>query len=114
VVLEDAICSVCVISFFIVIIAVVSSEEVVATNTFTNVADAAPNEHNSPSKSGVDGANTSRNVADAAPIDQNSPSNSGVAVNQSLLHGQDTDDIKASGYYFALIVLFVPFDFVYF
>jgi hypothetical protein len=114
VVLADAIYSVCVITFIVIMLAVVSSEEVAAANTSTNMADAASNEHNSPSKSGIDGANTSTNVTVAAPIDQNSPSKTGVAVNQSLTHGQDTDNIEASGCYFALIVVFVPFYFVSF
>jgi hypothetical protein len=62
----------------------------------------------------VAAANTSTNVADAAPIEQNSPSNTVVPVIQSITHGQDSDDIDASGCYFALIVVIVPFYFVYF
>jgi hypothetical protein len=39
--------------FIIIMLAVVSSEEVAAANTTTNVADAASNEANSPSKPGL-------------------------------------------------------------
>jgi hypothetical protein len=95
-------------------LAVVSSEEVAAANTTTNVADAASNEANSPSKPGVAAANISTNVADAAPIEQNSSSYTVVPVNESITHGQATDDMDASSCYFAPIVVIVPFYFVYF